>query len=211
MKNEETSRWIALIAIVLLASGCAEISTRQLHPRASSKAPPTSSAITLESNYVCLRVAGPSYGAIPPTSVSGPPPVPGTRIVRSNAEWERLWNYLRYRSASEPPLALPEAHVAIALTIHASPRIHSHVRRIQDDGHLATVELQVEARNYPSGPNSSTMWASVEFGDDYQETLVIFYPAGPAKEIATKMLPVLAWTPMSREEAEAAPPCPLRR
>ena len=209
MKNEETSGWIALIVVGLLASACAEISTQPPDPRYTPQERPSASAITMESDYECLRVAGPPYGAFDPTRTSSPP-LPGTRIVRSNAEWERLWNYLQSGSESDPPLVLPEGDVALALTIHGSTRVHTHIRRVEDDGRVVTFEWQVEGRDFLTGPHSLVMWASTELGDDYLESLVIFYPAGAAKEIKVKTLPVLSWTPRSRDEAEAVPPCPLR-
>jgi hypothetical protein len=100
-------------------------------------------------------------------------------------------------------MALPEGYVAIAVTVSGGEQAHPHIRRIVEGSDAITFETQLEGRNFPvrNGRRSAI------FDGDYLDTLIIFYPGGPATTFTFEELPALAWTPDTDAEVRSKPPC----
>jgi hypothetical protein len=194
-----------LIGLVLLAalSGCGSHRNEGEAPPAKAvEGQPPESLLLLETKYHCLRAIGP--GGISDIRFDADPPLPGTRLAHTQAEWYKLWDYLNYSPNTRPPMDLPSGTVAVGITIYGSFQSHVHLREVADGGRTVVFGYQTEIRHFPlHRDGTSTIIAD----GDFMESLVFFYPGDATKQFGFTALPDLVWMAPTDEVAVARPPC----
>jgi hypothetical protein len=194
---------VICLACVVGVSGCVADLSHTGEPQ------PPESRLAVESQSICIRIMGPGWtGAVANTTatVTASRLNPGNRVLRTNAEWKALWNAAKRQTDTDPPIALPDGYVAIAVTVEGSIQTHTHVRRIAESAAAASIQTQTEARIFPVIDGTQTVFSD----DGFVETLVVFLPNMAKKEIIFETLPILKWTPETNEKVMEAPPCPYR-